>query len=56
MKLQFAVDHEYKGQKVGAGKTLQVDPSDARVLIHYGVARAAPETTEAPKASEKKGA
>lgn len=55
-KLQFAVDHEYKGEPVKSGDTLEVDALDARELIHYGVARVAPETTGAKKATEKKGA
>jgi hypothetical protein len=54
-KLQFAVDHEYKGEKVEAGKIHWVEPLDARDLIHYGIARVAPET-QASKAAEKKGA
>lgn len=54
-KLQFAVDHKYKGEDIKSGRIHWVDPQDARELIHYGIARLAPET-EAPKASEKKGA
>lgn len=55
MKLQFAVDYEHKGRKVSAGKTLDVDPLEARPLIIEGVARAASEDTK-PQArpAEKK--
>lgn len=54
-KLQFAVDHEYKGEPIKGGETREVDALEARELIHYGVARVAPET-QAKKAAEKKGA
>lgn len=59
MKLQFAVDYEHKGRKVGAGKTLDVDSLEARPLIHLGIARVAADDTKAtaqPKAAEKKEA
>lgn len=60
MKLQFAVDHNYKGEPLKSGDVRDVDVLDGRELILLGIARVAPEsTTEAkgkPKASEKKEA
>lgn len=54
-KLQFAVDHVHKGEHIESGETREVDALEARELIHYGIARVAPETP-AKKAAEKKGA